>query len=283
MHDQAVYVLDLADGELLCSSLWYKFWQYWQLQLPHPVGSRLAAGNNWALLGNLSALMQRFETSVHRSLIQAPKVASIAIESALTQSGKWACQARLVTRLHVSNTEPQSEEAMETLEKYLNLVKHMTSVAFAKQESGTFLLKRPTENSKPADGPEQISFDTVYATVQVDPFADQWCIVPVKKRDGNPYEDRISIGRASNCDLVLRVPFISKVQAHILCESDGTYALRANNSANPTLLNNRPIGPGSVCPLKVADEIQFGPMKFEFVDAQRLYKVLTAEVRSGQV
>lgn len=171
---------------------------------------------------------------------------------------------------------------METLEKYLDLVKHMTPVAFAKQESGTFLLKRPTKNREMAKAPEQTSFDTALSVVQVDPHADKWCVLPIKKRAGNPYQDRISIGRASNCDLVLRVPFISKVQAHILRDNDGAYSLRATNSANPTLLNNRRVEAGTACPLKVADEIAFGPMKFEFVDAARLYLALSATARLAQ-
>ena len=168
---------------------------------------------------------------------------------------------------------------MEVLDKYLYLVKHTTPVAFAKQEDWPFLLKRPSQNHINLDRQEQISFVTVLAKKDVDPFATEWRIVPVRKREGNPYEDRISIGRASNCDLVLRVPFISKVQAHILRDSDGMYALRAQVSAHPTFVNNHPVDANTTYPLKVGDEIAFGPIKFEFVDASRLYKVLTTEVR----
>jgi hypothetical protein len=168
---------------------------------------------------------------------------------------------------------------MVTLEKYLTLAKHMTSVAFAKQETQPFLLKRPTNRLETSNLPAQILFVTVLAKGDVDPFSTEWRLVRVIKRDGNPYEDRISIGRAANCDLVLRVPFISKVQAHILCESDGTYSLRAQNTATPTFVNSRSVDPNTASPLKVGDEIAFGPMKFEFVDAARLYKVLTSELR----
>ncbi len=168
---------------------------------------------------------------------------------------------------------------METLEKYLKLATHSTGVAFAKEEPGPFLLKRPTMAREPAGASQQIGFVTVLARADVDPFAAQWRLVPVRKRQGNPYEDRISIGRASNCDLVLRVPFISKIQAHIILESKGGYGLRGQNSANPTLLNGRSVGANESNPLKFGDEISFGPMKFEFIDAPRLYKVLISEVR----
>jgi pSer/pThr/pTyr-binding forkhead associated (FHA) protein len=170
-------------------------------------------------------------------------------------------------------------EAMEPVDRYLTLVKHMTSVAFAKQELGYFLLKRPIETTETAAQPAPISFDTVLENVEVDLFAELWRIAAVKKREGNPYSDRISIGRASNCDVVLRVPSISKVQAHILCEPNGSFSLRANNSANPTLLNGHVVPASSVCPLNVGDKIAFGSMVFEFVDAPRLYKVLVSEFR----
>ena len=168
---------------------------------------------------------------------------------------------------------------METLEKYLTLATHTTAVSFAKEEPGPFLLKRPTKQSEPSSTSQQIGFVTVLGNLDVDPFASQWRLVVVRKRPGNPYEDRISIGRASNCDLVLRVPFISKIQAHILVETSGNYSIRGQNSANPTLLNNRPVGVNDSYPLRVGDEISFGSMKFEFIDAPRLYKVLISEAR----
>jgi hypothetical protein len=39
--------------------------------------------------------------------------------------------------------------------------------------------------------------------------------VPLIKAPNNPYSDRISLGRARNCDVVLRNPSVSKLHAHI--------------------------------------------------------------------
>lgn len=169
--------------------------------------------------------------------------------------------------------------AMETLDKYLTIAMHSTALAFARQEPGPYLLKRPNLTTEPGNSTQPIGFDTVLSTTEIDPFASQWRLVLVKKREGNPYEDRMSIGRASNCDLVVRVPFISKIQAHIIVDGDGNYSLRAQNSANPTLLNGRVVGANESSPLKYGDQLSFGPMKFEFVDATRLHKVLVSEVR----
>jgi len=168
---------------------------------------------------------------------------------------------------------------MESIDRYLSLVLRMTSVSFCKEEEGFFLLKRPNKAPSEASIPTQISYETVHASIDIDPFAGVWGIARVKKREGNPYADRISIGRAVNCDVVLRAPFISKVQAHILCSLDGSHLLRANSAANSTSLNGRGVDPNSPRPLTVGDSITFGPMMFEFVDAARLYEVLVSEAR----
>ena len=96
----------------------------------------------------------------------------------------------------------------------------------------------------------------------------------MKKREGSPYPDRISIGRAPNCDIVLRVHVISKVHAHILHGPDGSFQLRDNHAANSTYLNGRVLTAGSCYPLTLGDEVTFGPMAFEFVDAELLYDIL---------
>src|SRR4051794_37458393 len=39
-------------------------------------------------------------------------------------------------------------------------------------------------------------------------------IIEIVKAHGNPYPDRISIGRARNCDVVIRDPSVSKLHGH---------------------------------------------------------------------
>ncbi len=153
----------------------------------------------------------------------------------------------------------------------------MTSVSFCKEQAGFYLLKRPQAPSSQGTINSHISYETILDTIEADPFASQWMVAAVKKREGNLYADRVSIGRATNCDIVLRVPFISKVQAHILCTPDGTYSVRAHSTASPTLLNGRRIDANSVSVLRVGDSLALGSMSFEFTDAQRLYEVLGRE------
>src|SRR5688572_2339918 len=39
-------------------------------------------------------------------------------------------------------------------------------------------------------------------------------VLALKKAPGNPYPDRISVGRARNCDVVMRDPSVSKLHGH---------------------------------------------------------------------
>jgi hypothetical protein len=100
-----------------------------------------------------------------------------------------------------------------------------------------------------------------------------------KKRKGNPYPDRISIGRALNCDIVLRVPFVSKIHAHIVSEADGSLSLRNHQPANSTFHNGRKLLPGATRQLSLGDSLGFGSMEVLLLDAERLYQLLTTEVR----
>ncbi len=163
---------------------------------------------------------------------------------------------------------------------YKQLAAHQTAAQFALDAPGRFLLKRPRATPTASSPPPDISFKTTFARSQVDPFANDWVLLPVEKRPGNPYPERISIGRATNCDIVLRVPFVSKVQAHLLKQESGSYAVQDSHAANPTCLNWRPLTPHEPHPLNPGDTISFGPMDFEFIDAMKLHGLLRGELPS---
>jgi hypothetical protein len=167
---------------------------------------------------------------------------------------------------------------MDSLERYVSLANENSETAFVGQVPSHFLVKRPSKLASSAPA-QEIHFQTAFARHDVDPYASEWLVMPVAKRAGNPYPDRISIGRATNCDIVLRVHFVSKVQAHILRQPDGSYQIRDNRGVNMTRINGRPLPPDNPRPLDLGDMIAFGPMEFEFIDAARLYATLRSMVR----
>jgi hypothetical protein len=99
--------------------------------------------------------------------------------------------------------------------------------------------------------------------------------LPIKKAPGNPYPDRISIGRARNCDLVLRHPSVSKLHAHFLDRGGGEpLALVDLGSRNGTLVDGRRLQPNTPAPLQPGSSVRFGRYTVHFVDAGRLYDLL---------
>ena len=167
---------------------------------------------------------------------------------------------------------------MEPIKKYVEAAARATREEFAAEFWGYYLLKRPVRRKSSESGTStSIPYHTVLAQSNTDPFASEWAVAPVKKRAGNPYPERISIGRATNCDIVLRVPFISKVHAHILCDPGGGFRLQDNEAQNSTFCNGRKLQPKVPVAIAAGDQISFGSMDFVLMDAKELYGVLRSE------
>jgi hypothetical protein len=156
----------------------------------------------------------------------------------------------------------------------------VTRAEFVAQHPGHYFLKRPRVGAKGSKQEGSFGFNTVAAKVDQDPFADEWRVVPVVKREGNPFPERLTVGRATNCDVILRMPFVSKVHAHVIHEPDGSFSIHDNNPSNRTFLKNRVLDAGATKKLAVGDAIAFGSLEFEFVDAGRFYDILIAECGS---
>jgi hypothetical protein len=167
---------------------------------------------------------------------------------------------------------------MEEIGSYLTLARTATLAEFVAKMETLFLIKRPTKRTSVGLVAPPISYATQLTKLEGDPFPAEWRIVAVKKREGNPYPDRISIGRALNCDVVLLLPTVSKVHAHIQLEGPSAFTLRDNDASNFTFVNGRKLEPKSASKVKIGDEISFGTLDLEFIDSQRLYGILKSEV-----
>ena len=165
---------------------------------------------------------------------------------------------------------------MDPIGSYLALARSATVAEFVSRSNAAFLLKRPHVKLLQLPAPSTITFETRLTTIDVDPYATEWRLAPVKKRDGNPFPDRISIGRAPNCDIVIRLPSISKVHAHIVIH-DGQYSLVDNGAANSTFINRGRLKDKVAVPMRFGDKIALGSIEFEFVDAKNLYQILRNE------
>jgi pSer/pThr/pTyr-binding forkhead associated (FHA) protein len=107
-----------------------------------------------------------------------------------------------------------------------------------------------------------------------DVFGPSLRLWPVAKKPGNPYPDRISVGRATNCDIVLRAPYLSKLHAHFSRDERGAWRLADNDSANGTRVNSARIPDGSAAPVAPGDRVSFGGLELELAGPDELYALL---------
>ncbi len=99
-------------------------------------------------------------------------------------------------------------------------------------------------------------------------------VLALCKAPGNPYSERISLGRARNCDLVVRDPSVSKLHAHFLRLPSGGFELADLDSQNGSLVDGRPLKPHAAVTVKVGSALRFGAVVAHLVDASRLYDLL---------
>lgn len=105
-------------------------------------------------------------------------------------------------------------------------------------------------------------------------------LVPITKAENSPYPDRISIGRARNCDVVLRHPSVSKLHAHVRKEADGRWMLHDAGSHNGTSVGTLPVTT-EPAELHSGDLVTFGAFTVRVVDSAEVYVVLTRMVQAS--
>jgi pSer/pThr/pTyr-binding forkhead associated (FHA) protein len=99
----------------------------------------------------------------------------------------------------------------------------------------------------------------------------------VQKSERNPYADRISIGRAQSCDIVLRHPSVSKLHGHFLQIEGGHWGIRDASSRNGIRVNGERVASNAPTKISADDRIRIGALDVRFVYPAGLYKILRGE------
>jgi hypothetical protein len=108
----------------------------------------------------------------------------------------------------------------------------------------------------------------------INPAGPDFELLEVSKAPGNPYPERISVGRARNCDLVMRAPSVSKLHAHFRLREGGKVDLLDLESQNGTRINGRELKPNEPEWVAPGDRLLFGAVSARVVDAYGLYDLL---------
>jgi hypothetical protein len=142
---------------------------------------------------------------------------------------------------------------------------------FLAQRPGFFLLTAPSEDpallrfiTEPSEpNPRQVTT----------PTRMRFELQRLAKAGGHPFADRISVGRARNCDIVLRHSSVSKLHAHF--RLDGDYvAILDNSSRNGTAVNDEPLIPEQRARVHSGDRIRLGTLESMLLDPAGLYQFL---------
>jgi hypothetical protein len=96
----------------------------------------------------------------------------------------------------------------------------------------------------------------------------------IVKSDRNPYADRISVGRASSNDIVIKHPSVSKLHGHFVKHATGGLAVRDASSTNGVYVNGKKLADGVPGPIKSGDTLTIGRVEAKFYQPAGLFEHL---------
>ena len=133
----------------------------------------------------------------------------------------------------------------------------------------------PSDEGMPGVGP----ITSVTKQVMVDSMTDVTIdldghVLPIVRAAGNPFSDKIAIGRTRNCDVRIEHPSISRLHALLQRSSDGGWSLVDAGSSNGTRLNGQPVEKNRPQRIKIGDILAFGSVATQFVSPDTLYSAL---------
>jgi len=96
-------------------------------------------------------------------------------------------------------------------------------------------------------------------------------VIPLQKAVGNPFPDRISVGRAPNCDIVFRDPSVSKLHGHFREVTAESAVFTDSKSANGTRLNGASVAAGAAIEVKSFSYLIFGRIRVQLLSSADVY------------
>lgn len=142
-------------------------------------------------------------------------------------------------------------------------------------EKGQWSFKTETVSSLGFDVVEKLEEQGL----SLSPEIAQYEVFPVLKLPGNPWPDRISVGRARNSDIVLPDNSVSKLHAHFIYDDDGDVTLVDAGSRNGTHVGKTKLTAGAPEKVSSGDSITFGAVTLRFLSAEDLFELIERYVK----
>ncbi len=177
-----------------------------------------------------------------------------------------------------------AEKVATKLDELIALARSSTREAFAAKLPHLFLaLGAPPKTEVPV-----FATQIVAATPNARPRAGHagaasLDVVAVTKAPDSPYPDRISIGRARNCDVVIRDSSVSKLHAQFVMGAGSKLELCDSSSQNGTAVNGQALSPGVPVQVAPGDSIRLGSLTCHLIDATGLYDLLHRTAPHGRL
>jgi len=89
-------------------------------------------------------------------------------------------------------------------------------------------------------------------------------VIPIKKREGGAFPDRIGVGRAPNVDVRISLSQVSKYHAYFSKSPDGSWTVTDAGSKNGTIVRGARLDDRMPTPITDAADIAVGPYRFIF-------------------
>lgn len=177
---------------------------------------------------------------------------------------------------------PNIVSANRLLEQWRKGRAGLTRSQYQAEHPYAFLVWAPHMGAQPTPvAPAQLAFHTQIHTLGAhrprpsdpsDPSGiDEVVVLPLIKAPNNPFPDRISLGRAPNCDLVIRAPSVSKLHGHFREVNTDSAVFTDARSANGTRIDGALISPGISVTIHKFCHIVFGRVRLQLLSASEVY------------
>lgn len=110
-----------------------------------------------------------------------------------------------------------------------------------------------------------------YAAKADTPNLELPLILPLRKGEGRPFPERISLGRATNCDVVIRDASISKLHGHFRDVTSESAFFTDAKSSNGTRLDGTLIQAGVATEIRAHMLLSFGRVQLMFMSPGDVY------------